>query len=210
VCVTLKGSKIKTFDDVLRDKAVFGGVSTNDSTQEYGYLHKRTAGARYDVVSGYRGTPELALALERGEIDGVCGYEWSGMRSNRPEWIRDRKLNVLVQISLEFDAEMAEMGVPPLWDYLKSEQDRKAVELIVSQQMFQRPFVVPPGVPAEQVATLRTAFDATMADRQFRDDAERTRIDIVPLSGVKVQELVERIYAAPKDVIERAKELLRP
>jgi hypothetical protein len=132
------------------------------------------------------------------------------MRSQRPEWIRDGKLNVLVQISLDFDAELSGMGIPPLWDYLKNEEDRKAVELIVSQQMFQRPFVLPPGVPAEQVTTLRSAFDATMADPQFRDEAERTRIDINPLSGAKVQERIEQIYATPRAVIERARELLKP
>src|SRR6266498_629733 len=77
VCLTLKGTKIKTFDDALTQKAVFGGVSTNDSTYEYGHLHKRTSGAQYDVVSGYRGTPDIALAIERGEVDGVCGWDWS-------------------------------------------------------------------------------------------------------------------------------------
>jgi tripartite-type tricarboxylate transporter receptor subunit TctC len=210
VCVTLKGSKIKTFDDAQREKAVFGGVSTNDSTQEYGYLHKRTAGARYDVVSGYRGTPELALALERGEIDGVCGWDWSSVKSQKPDWIRDDKINVLMQVSLDPHPELTRMGVPTVWQYVKSEEDRKVVELVVSQTVFHRSYIAPPGTPAQALETLRTAFDATVNDKELLDEAEKLRIDIAPLSGATVQALVEKLYATPKDIVERAKQAIKP
>ncbi|HZD64154.1 MAG TPA: hypothetical protein VE200_15310, partial [Xanthobacteraceae bacterium] len=101
ICVSRKDSKIKTFDDALTQKAKFGGVSANDSTREYGYLHKKTAGAQYDVVSGYAGTAEIALAIERGEIDGVCGWDWASFKSQRPDWIKDDKVNLLLQVGLE-------------------------------------------------------------------------------------------------------------
>jgi tripartite-type tricarboxylate transporter receptor subunit TctC len=210
VCATFQGSKTRSFEDALTVPTRMGATAVGASTRDYVLFLRKTTDVKFELVMGYRGSAEILLAMERGEIDGLCGYEWSGMRSQRPEWIRDGRLNVLVQISLDFDAELSGMGIPPLWDYLKNEEDRKAVELIVSQQMFQRPFVLPPGVPAEQVATLRAAFDATMADRQFLDDAEKTRIDINPLSGAKVQERIEQIYAAPRAVIERARELLKP
>jgi hypothetical protein len=148
--------------------------------------------------------------MERGEIDGLCGWDWSSVKSQRPDWIRDGKLNLLVQVALSADAELTGMGVPNLWRYIGTEQDRKAVELIVSQQLFQRPYLAPPGVPAERVNTLRAAFDATMNDKEFLADAAKTRIDINPLSGVKVQGEVAQIYATPKSVIKRAKEILRP
>src|SRR4051794_11532258 len=96
VCVARQGSKIKTFDDARAQKAAFGGVSTNDSTREYGFMLKKTAGALYDVVSGYSGTAEIALAMERGEIDGACGWDWASLKSQRPDWIRDGKINVLL------------------------------------------------------------------------------------------------------------------
>jgi tripartite-type tricarboxylate transporter receptor subunit TctC len=209
VCVTLKGSKIKTFDDVLRDKAVFGGVSTNDSTQEYGYLHKRTLGARYDVVSGYRGTPDIALALERGELDGVCGWDWSSVKSQKPDWIRDDKINVLLQVSLDPHPELTGMGVPTVWQYVKGHEDREVVELVISQTVFHRSYIAPPGTPPAQLAILRAAFDRTMADPQFLEDAEKLRVDIAPLPGAKVQEVVQKLYATPKDVVERAKKAIR-
>jgi tripartite-type tricarboxylate transporter receptor subunit TctC len=210
VCATFQDSKTRSFEDALALTTRMGATGFGASTRDYVLFMKKTTDVKFELVMGYRGSAEILLAMERGEIDGLCGYEWSSVRSNRPHWIRDRKLNVLVQVSLEFDAELTRMGVPSLWNYLKNEEDRKAVELIVSQQMFQRPFVLPPGVPAEQVSTLRAAFDAVMKDKQFLDDAEKTGIDINPMSGDRVQELVQRIYAAPRNVIERAKEILKP
>src|SRR5215510_622544 len=210
VCATFQSSKTKSFYDAIVLTTRMGATGYGASSRDYVLFMKKTTDVKFELIMGYRGSAEILLAMERGEIAGLCGYEWSSVRSNRPDWIRDGKLNVLVQVSLEFDAELTGMGVPSLWNYLRNEEDRKAVELIVSQQMFQRPFVLPPGVPAEQVATLRAAFDAIMKDKQFLEDAEKTGIDIVPLSGTKVQQLVERIYAAPKSVIERAKEILKP
>ncbi|MFL5042510.1 MAG: Bug family tripartite tricarboxylate transporter substrate binding protein [Xanthobacteraceae bacterium] len=210
VCVALKGTKIRTFDDLLREKAVFGGVSTNDSTQEYGYLHKRTSGARYDLVSGYRGTPDIALALERGELDGVCGWDWSSVKSQRPDWIRDDKINVLLQVSLDPHPELTRMGVPSVWQYVKSEEDRKVVELVISQTVFHRSYIAPPGTPAAALETLRTAFDATMNDKELLDEAEKLRIDIAPLPGANVQALVEKLYAAPKEIVAKAKQAIKP
>jgi hypothetical protein len=210
VCVTLKGSKIKSFDDALSQKAVFGGVSTNDSTFEYGHLHRKTAGAQYDVVQGYRGTADLALAMERGEVDGVCGWDWSSFKSQKPDWLRDSKVNVILQAGLEPHAELTRMGVPSVLKYIKNDIDRKVVELVISQQVFQRSYIAPPGIPAEQLATLRSAFDATMRDRQFLDEAEKLRIEISALPGDKVQELVQKLHGTPKDIVERARQAIRP
>ncbi len=210
ICVSRKDSKIKTFDDALTQKAKFGGVSANDSTREYGYLHKKTAGAQYDVVSGYAGTAEIALAIERGEIDGVCGWDWASFKSQRPDWIKDDKVNVLLQVGLEPNDELTRMGVPSVFKYVKTEDDRKVVELVISQQVFQRSYVAPPGLPAEQLGALRSGFDATMSDKQFLDDAEKARLDISPLSGTKVQDLVQKLYGTPKDVITRARQAITP
>ena len=210
ICVSRKDSKIKTFDDALTQKASFGGVSTSDSTRGYGYMHKKTSGAKYDVVSGYSGTAEIALAMERGELDGVCGWDWASFKSQRPDWIRDHQANLLLQVGLEPNEELTRMGVPSVFKYITNEDDRKVVELIISQQVFQRSYIAPPGLPAELLETLRSAFDATMRDQEFLHDAETIRIDISPLPGAKVQELVQKIYAAPKDIVARARQALNP
>src|SRR5262245_2123752 len=172
-------------------------------------MHRKTAGAQYDVVPGYRGTADIALAIERGEVDGVCGWDWSSFKSQKPEWLRDGKANVLLQVSLEPHPELTKMGVPQVFPFVKDADDRKAVELIISQTVFQRSYIVPPEIPPAHLAVLRAAFDKTMADKQFLEDAEKMRVDIEPLSGQKVQDLVRKIYASPKDVVERAKKAIR-
>jgi tripartite-type tricarboxylate transporter receptor subunit TctC len=210
VCVSRKDSQIKTFDDVLTKKAVFGGVSANDSTRDYGYMHKHTSGALYDVIAGYNGTNDIGLAMERGEIDGACGWDWASFKSQRPDWLRDNKVNVLLQDALEPNEELTRMGVPHVWKYVKDGENRKVVELIIGQQVFQRSYIAPPGTPAEQLGTLRTAFDATMHDPAFLADADKMRIDISPLPGDKVQDIVLKLHSTPKAIVEKARAAIRP
>jgi tripartite-type tricarboxylate transporter receptor subunit TctC len=209
VCATFQNSPTKSFDDALRQKARMGSSALGASTRDYVMFKKKTTGVMFDLVMGYKGSADILLAMERGEVDGLCGWDWSSVKSQRSDWLRDGKLNLLVQVGLEPEPELARRNVPPLWNFIKNDDDRKAVELIVSQQQFQRPYIAPPGVPAEQANALRAAFDATMKDPQFLEDAARTRIDINALSGAKVQQLVEKIYATPKSVVERAKEILK-
>src|SRR5262249_18353317 len=158
VCVSRKDSKIKTFADVLTQKAVFGGVSANDSTRDYGYMHKHTSGALYDVIAGYNGTNDIGLAMERGEVDGACGWDWASFKSQRPDWLRENKVNVLLQVALEPNEELTKMGVPHIWQFVKTEENRKIVELIIGQQVFQRSYIAPPGVAPEALTILRTSF----------------------------------------------------
>jgi hypothetical protein len=210
VCVSRKNSNIKTFDDVLTNKAVFGGVSANDSTRDYGYMHKHTSGALYEVIAGYSGTNDIGLAMERGEIDGACGWDWASFKAQRPDWLRDNKVNVLLQVALEPNEELTKMGVPHIWQYVKTEENRKIVELVIGQQVFQRSYIAPPGVTPEALTILRTSFDATMKDAEYLADADKMRIDISPLPGPKVQEIVSKLHATPKDIVEKARAAIRP
>ena len=210
VCITHERSQIRTFEDAQRQKAIMGASAAGGSTRDYVNMHKKSAGAMFELVSGYKGTADIQLAVERGEVDGLCGLDWSSLKSQRPDWVRNKTVNILLQVNLEPEAELTRLGVPQVWKYIGNEDDRKAVELVIGQQVFGRPYLAPPGVPAEQVRILRAAFAATMADKDFLADAERTRIDVVPSTGEQVQQLVERIYATPKPIVERAKELVRP
>jgi tripartite-type tricarboxylate transporter receptor subunit TctC len=210
VCLTMRSSPTRTFDDALIRNTTIGAISTNDSTRDYAFMHKRTSGAKFDVVSGYKGTVEIGLAMERGEIEGACGWGWSSIKSQKPDWIRDDKVNILVQVGLEPNAELSAMGVPPIWNYLRDDEDKKAVELIVSQQVMIRSYIAPPGTPPDQIGILRAAFDATMRDQQFLDEAERQRLVVEPMPGAKVQELVQKLYATPAEVVERARLAIKP
>jgi hypothetical protein len=209
--VSGKNSKVKTFDDALKPNgATFGGVSTNDSTRDYGYMHIKTSGAQYKMVTGYQGTPDLALALDRGEIDGYCGFDWASLKSQKPDWVRDKSVNFLLQDAIEQNDELTKMGVPHVFKYVKTEENRKVVELILSQQVFHRSFIAPPETPAETLKILRDAFDATMKDPQFLAEAEKLRIDVAPLGGAKVQDVVQKLYESPKDIIEKARLAINP
>ena len=162
------------------------------------------------MVTGYSGTADLVLALERGEIDGYCGFDWASLKTQRPDWVRDKLVNFLLQDAIAPNEELTRMGVPHVFKYVTSEQNRKVVELIVSQQVFHRSFIAPPGTPPEPLDILRKAFDATMKDPRFLADAQKMRIDVAPLSGVKVQEAVAALYAAPKEIIELARQAINP
>jgi len=210
VCATYQNSKIKTFDDALKNKTIIGATAAGGATRDYAYLHNHTSGTKMDVVAGYKGTADITLAMERGEVDGTCGWDWSSVKSQKADWLRDHKLNILVQVGLEPNAELTKLGVPEIWKYVSGEDNRKIVELVVSQQVFQRSYIAPPGTPAEQIATLRKAFDATVADPQFLADADTVRIAISPLSGAKVQDIVAKLYATPKDIVARAKQVIKP
>jgi tripartite-type tricarboxylate transporter receptor subunit TctC len=210
ICITHARSRIKTFDDALTQKAIMGASAAGGSTRDYVNMLKKTTGVLFDLVGGYKGTADILLAMERGEVDGMCGFDWASLKSQRPDWVRDRTVNILVQTNLEPEAELTALGVPPIWPFITSADDKKAVALIIGQQVFGRPYLAPPGVAAEPLGLLRAAFAATMQDNDFLADAERTRIVVVPSSGERVQRLVGELYASPKATVERAKELVKP
>jgi hypothetical protein len=210
VCVGWAAAGLKSFDDVRAKEVPFGAVSPNESTHDYAFMLKKTAGAKYKVVSGYNGTTEIGLAMERGEVVGSCGWDWASVKAQRADWLRDKKLSVLLQIGLDRNDELTKMGVPHVWDYVKGGVDRALVELVIGQQVFQRSYIAPPEIPAAPLSILRGAFDATMNDAQFLADSDKLRIDIAPLSGAKVQEIVQKLHATPKDVVQAARAAIRP
>src|SRR5215475_8748115 len=187
VCVTMNRSKVRTFADALTTKAVMGATAAGGSSSDYAHLHRHTSGLQFSVVSGYQGMSDTSLAMERGEIDGTCGWDWSSLKSMKPDWIRERRVNILFQVGLKPDPELTAMGVPEIWKYIKSDADRKVVELVASQQVFMRFFVAPPETPAVRVSALRAAFEQVMKDADFLSDAQRAQLSIKPLSGDNVQ-----------------------
>ncbi len=204
-CVTLDRSKTKTFDQALRQKTIVGGVAPGNSVNDIANLVKNMTGAQFDLVSGYKGTVEIALAVERGELDGVCGWNWSSVKSQKPDWVANQRLNLLAQIGLEPNPELTRMGAPEIWPYIKDEQSRKVAEIVISQQAFERPYFTAPGLPTERVAELRAGFEATMHDPEFLADAGKVALDISPMPGGKLQQVIEKLYGTPMSLIERAR-----
>jgi tripartite-type tricarboxylate transporter receptor subunit TctC len=210
VCVTYQNSRIKKLADAQQQKTVLGATAAGGATRDYAYLHNHTSGTKFEVVSGYQGTVDIALAMERGEVDGLCGWDWSSVKSQKADWVRDRKLNILVQVGLQPLSELSDLGVPQIWNFIPYESDRKIAELVISQQVFQRSYVLPPGTPPEAVDIMRKAFDETMHDPEFLADAQKMRISIAPLGGAEVQALIEKLYATSKTLVDRAKSVIKP
>jgi tripartite-type tricarboxylate transporter receptor subunit TctC len=210
ICAIWHASKTKTFEDAQKQKTVLGASQAGGSSRDYGYLHNHLNGAKFDVISGYKGSVDIMLAVERGEVDGMCGYDWSSLRTQRAHWIRDKKINIIVQVALEPHEELTKMGVPTIWKFIKNEEDKKVAELIVTQQVFGRPYFVPAGPPADRVQLLREAFDKTMKDPAFLEDAKKQRLDIQPLGGARLQKMIEDMYASPAKLVERARAAVKP
>jgi tripartite-type tricarboxylate transporter receptor subunit TctC len=210
VCVAIGTSKIKTFADAQTMPVSMGASQSGGSTVDYAAMTDHAAGAKIKIVSGYKGTAEIGLAMERGEVDGLCGWDWASLKSQKPDWVRDNKVNILVQFGAEPEEELTKMKVPTFATFIKDPEVAKAVKVVVSQQTFGRPYVAPPGTPPELVKILRDAFIATLKDPAFLEDAKKARIDITASSGEKVQSVVEDVYASPPDVIARAKALIKP
>jgi tripartite-type tricarboxylate transporter receptor subunit TctC len=209
VCMTYQSSKTKTAEDALTTKTVMGAAGAGSSSRDYALLHKNTTNLKFEVVTGYKGTADILIAMERGEIDGVCGIDWSSVKSSRPSWVADKKLNYLFQVGVQPNAELDGMGVPQAAKYTKSEEDRTVMEFVTAQQMFARPYLLGPNVPKAQVAVLRAAFNKLVEDPQLLAEAGRLSMLLAPASGEKVQELITRMYAAPKAIVERARAAVR-
>jgi hypothetical protein len=164
-------------------------------------------GTRMRVITGYPGGNDIGLAMERGEVKGRCGWSWSSVKATHQHWLDEKKINVLIQLSLEKHPDLP--TVPLVVDLAKTDDDKKIMRLLFARQVMGRPFLAPPDLPPDRLAALRKAFMDTMRDKEFLADAERGKLEITPVSGEGIQKLVAEVYATPAAVTKRATELLK-
>jgi tripartite-type tricarboxylate transporter receptor subunit TctC len=201
-CVAWHTATVKTWADMLEKPITLGGDGPGADPDVFALLYRNVFDARIKLVSGYHGTTPIILAMERGEVDGLCGYSWSTIKSKHQPWLQAKTINILVQAGLKKDAEIAD--VPLVLDMAKTEEQRQILKLILTSQETARPFAAPPGIPADRAAALRAAFDATMKDPEFLAEARKLNLDVNPLSGTAITSLLTELYAMPKSVIEKA------
>ncbi len=211
ICATLKASKIKTFKDLLTLSvpAVFGSSAPGGSTHDYAHMSANLAGAKVRVVTGYQGTPPITLAMERGEVDGLCGWGWSIFKSERTNWKAADQFNFLVQMSLTPEPELTALGVPDFGSFVTGDT-KKAAELIISQQAFSRPYIAPAETPADRVDILRKGFMAALADPELVAEFARINITNKPIAGAELQTLIKQVFATPPDIVALAKAAQKP
>ena len=206
LCMAWGKSPFKTIDDVRQQQMVVAGTGAGSETDTWPIVLNDVIGTKFKLVTGYLGSQETILAMERGETHGRCVFSYSALKIAKPDWLRDNKINVLVLTASKRSSDLP--GVPAVLDLVTKPQDRQLLELMVGPGAMARPFVAPPGVPANKATLIRRAFDATMKDPEFLSEATRMQADVAPTTGEDVQKLVARIYATPRPVIERVKKLL--
>lgn len=205
LCVSWHETPIKTTEDFLTKEFIVGGSGAGGQLEVYPKILNSILGTKMKVISGYTGGNEVVLAMERGEVQGRCGWSLSGIESTRAGWIADKKVNILVQLG----AKAPELpNVPEAVDLAKSQQQKDVLHLIFSDRKVQRPFMAPPGVPEARVALLRAAFLATMADKGFLAEADKMKLQVTVMPGGEVQDYMNRLYAASPAVIERTRAAL--
>jgi tripartite-type tricarboxylate transporter receptor subunit TctC len=202
VCMTWHTSPIASFDDMLVKPFTMGGLGKDADPDLFANILRNVFGAKLKLVSGYPGTNDATLAMERSEVNGVCGISWSTAKARHTDWMKAGKVNMPVQFGLRKEADIP--GVPAAMDLVKGEEQTKMLRLILIGQAMARPYAAPPGIPDDRRRALIAAFDATMKDPEFVADAEKLQADISPVTADEINKLLAEVYATPKDIIAMA------
>lgn len=205
VCVARPDAPVTHFGQVKDQRLVIGAVYDGGATQDIAHALVNLTGARFRMVSRYEDEDQLLAALEHGEVHGACGYNWSGLRTRRPELIKEKKVRILLQIALRPRPDLSVRGGPIVWDFVDDAGHRAALELLAGIQEIGRPYAAPPKVVRRRVTALRVAFERTMKDIDFRADARKSDLDISPTYGDDMQRMIEKMYRTPKDIVDKAR-----
>ncbi|HEY2137622.1 MAG TPA: tripartite tricarboxylate transporter substrate-binding protein [Xanthobacteraceae bacterium] len=207
-CVTWHESAVKTWADALSKPFTVGGEGSGSDPDIFATMVHNVFGIKLRLVSGYPGSAEVALAIERREVDGRCGWSYSSLKLQRPEWVADKKVNILVQLALKKSPELPD--VPLVTDFATTDRQRQILRLVFSRQAMARPFVAPPGIPAERKLALRAAFEQTMADPEFLAEAKERGLEVNPVTGDDIDKLLEDLYQTPADVVAEVRAIIAP
>jgi len=205
ICATWNTSKVKTWDDALKHEFTVGGEGSGSDPDIFAAVMKNVFGAKLKLVTGYPGGNEINLAMERGEVDGRCGWSWSSVMSTKPDWIKNKKVNVFIQMAMKKDKDI---DAPLIMDLAKDDHQRKILTLFFSRQEMGRPFAAPPGIPADRKAALIKAFNETMKDPSFLADTKKQKLDVDPVDAKDLAKLVDDIYATPKEILAEGKSIV--
>jgi len=206
VCVTWHAAKVKTWSDGLAIPFTVAGEGSGSDPDIFSVMLRNVFGTKMRLVSGYPGGADMTLAIERGEVDGRCGWTWSSIKLQRPDWVSEHKLNVLVQLATQPSPELP--GIPLIFDLATTERQRRIVDLVLSRQEMGRPLVAPPGTPQDRKEALRSAFDATMADPDFVTEATARSLEVNPVKGADLDKLLDRLYATPAAIVAETRAII--
>jgi tripartite-type tricarboxylate transporter receptor subunit TctC len=207
VCAAWGKTGITRFEDLYTREVFVGGTGGNSDTDTFPKAINSILGTKMKLVTGYPGGNDITLALQRGEVQARCGWSWSSIKTNHAAWVKDGTLRILAQLALEKHPDLPQ--VPLIMDMVKTPEQRQVLRLVFAGQVMGRPFLAPPGVPADRLAALRKAFMTTMQDPAFLAEAEKIKLEIRPVSGDAVQKLVAEVYASPPEAVKKAAAALK-
>ena len=205
LCLVWHTVPVNALQDVMRRETVVGATGPGSRTLTYPKALNELTGTKFKIVSGYPGGNEITLALERGEVEGYCGWALGSIKTRAPDWIRDGKIRPLAQFTLAKTGVLP--NVPLATDLASTDNGRRAIEFFAADSVLAWPLVAPPDVPAERVAELRAAFNAMMQDPQLLAEAATQGLDIDPVSGAEIAALVDRLYGTPADVLDLVRKI---
>jgi len=206
VCVSWERTGIETLEHMRQKEFIVGSTGPGADEHIFPKVLEGVLGARIRNVAGYSGGNDINFAMERGEVDGRCGWTWSSIVSTKPNWLEDESINLIMQFSLRKHPDLPD--VPLMLEFAETEEEYQILRLINLRGPFGRPFLVPPGIPKDRAIALREAFEAMVDDPEFLSDAERARMEIMPVSARELEDLLDEAYATPEHIVERARELI--
>jgi len=205
VCVAWATSGITKFEELYTKQMTVGGTGGGSDTDVFPAVLNGVLGTKMKVVTGYPGGNDVNLAMERGEVQGRCGWSWSSVVATHPDWIAQHKINVLAQLGLSKHPDLP--NVPLITDFAKTAEQNQILKLIFARQVMGRPYLAPPGLPGDRATALQQAFDATMKDPEFLAEAKKEKLEINPVSANEIEQLLQEAYATPPAIAAEAGKL---
>lgn len=200
ICISYKTAKVKTVGELFKHQLIVGDTGPGTGTRTYPKVLNAILGTKFKLVGGYHSSVNVFLAMERGEVQGIC-ESYSSVHRRRPDWIKNHTINILFQGSTEPDPDLK--GIPFILDYAKTKSQKQALRFTYAGQGIGRPFVAPPGLAPERLKELRDAFNETMKDPAFLADAKRSKLDVRPKTGQQLLAIMKELYETPKPLIQK-------
>lgn len=205
ICMTWHTSPIKTIEQAKEREIVVAATGATGNAATLPKIVNAMLGTKFKVVGGYE-TTASRLAVERGEAEGICGLSWSTLKASNPEWIQNKRMNVLLQTGETRQAELPD--VPLLIEKVQNPDDKRMLQIMSVPEDMGRPYFMPPGTPKNLVDIMRKSFTETMKDKDFLADAKKAHLEVDPVTGEAMQKLITEAYQAPKPIVNRMSELM--
>jgi tripartite-type tricarboxylate transporter receptor subunit TctC len=206
VCGLVGNPTVRTMADAVQTTFTLGGLGPGSDEDMYAKILKKLFGLKIHLVTGYPGGAEMILAVERGELDGRCGWAYSSIKISKPDWIADKKVRIINVLALERSPELPD--VPAIMEFATTDRQKQILKFVLNAQILGRPFAAPPGIPADRAAALRKAFDDTMADPALLAEMKARKLDVDHIRWQNIETLLTDLYATPKSIVEETRAII--